>query len=66
MRTEEIPGYELAKSRVLSEEITVIVPGQRLTTYFDRVRERLERPDLPERFQAHMTYRDSTGDISDE
>ena len=66
VRAEEIPGYELAKSRILSEEITVIVPGQRLTTYFDSVRERLERLDLPERFQARMTYRDSTGNIFDE
>ena len=61
VRANEVPGYELAKMRLLNEPISQIAPAQALRAFFDSQIERHSRTDLPSVYTATLTYRDSGG-----
>lgn len=54
-------GHELRNARIFSEPIPMLAPHYTVRMFFDSVLERHERDDLPERFEALISYRDASG-----
>jgi hypothetical protein len=46
-------------SPLLPDSLPVLVPGQEWRTLFDRTDERGPRKDLPDRYEAHASYKDA-------
>jgi hypothetical protein len=46
-------------SPLLPESLPVLVPGQEWRTLFDRTDQRGPRKDLPDRYEAHASYKDA-------
>lgn len=53
-------GHEIRNARIFNEPIPMLAPRYSTTMFFDSGYER-QGKDLPERFEARITYRDSSG-----
>lgn len=60
-RARDVHGQALADTKMLKEPISLLAPGQELSTFYDSQLERNGRDDLPTSHQVDLTYEDLSG-----
>ncbi len=66
-RQEELEEkYRVVNARVLNEPIPMLPPGHAMRMFLDAAHERVEQPDLQDRYDARVRYDDGRGNAWDE
>jgi hypothetical protein len=61
VRAIEETGFELSRTKMLTEPVAMIAPGQEMRVFYDSHFARKGRDDLPVCHKVSLSYRDSSG-----